>query len=291
MHLTKLTSTTRLLLVAVVGLSYLCNCLAIWNLWCEVLDFELVIVSQAALNDIEVMLTLTLNDGLLQLLRVLNQDSWVLILNIVQQLAELLLVALLLSLDSCAVARLWEYDRSYAYVLTCGQSIVCASTLQLNCATNVTCRQLSNLDTVLTCNCEELRELLLITCAAIDKLHTLGNLTTNYAEICNLADVLLNLALEDECNSWLSLVGCQILTLDSCELRSGSRSSWARSNIDDELHQTLCTDVALTACTEDRHNLAVCNAQLQTRTDIVLSKCALLEIKLHKSIVVNGSSL
>ena len=57
------------------------------------------------------MLALSLYNSLFQLFRVLDQDSRILVLGIVEQLAQLLFVVLLLGLDRRSVTRLGEYDR------------------------------------------------------------------------------------------------------------------------------------------------------------------------------------
>ena len=211
MYLTKLTCTTRLLLVTIVGLSNLSNSLTIWNLRCEELHLNLALCRDAVTQDIEVVLTLTLNNSLLQLLRVLNKDSWILETSVEQQLTELLLVRLYLSLNSSTVARLWEYDRLQSdRCRWCSQSIVCLCALQLNGATDITCRKLGNLDTVLTSNGKQLREFLLVACTRVHQLHTLGQLTTNYAEVVDFANMSLHLRLEYEQCHRCSLVSSNL---------------------------------------------------------------------------------
>ena len=289
MHLTKLTSTTRLLLVAIVGLSHLRNRLTIGDLRRDVLEIDLVLRSDARAQDIQVVLTLTLNDGLLELLRVVYQDRGILVLGIVENLTQLLLVALLLALNGSTVARLGEGDRlDRHHIGSSREGIVGLRALELHGATDVTSRELGYLHTVLTSYGEELRDLLLVLRAGIHHLATLGQLTADHTEIGDLANVLLNLALEDECHGGSRLVGYDLGTLGREECGSLQR---ARSDIDDELHQTLRTDVALTAGAEDRHHLAVGHTNLQTGADIVLRQSALLEVELHEGLIVLGGHL
>ena len=289
MNLAELSRTARLFLVAVVGLRNLRDGLAVGYLRREILDIHLVLRREAALQDIEMVLALTLYDGLLQLLRVLDQNRRVLILGIVEQLAQLLLVALLLGLDGGTVAGLREdYRLDGNHGRRCRQSIVRARTLQLDRTPYVARRELRHLDAVLARNGEELRKLLLVARAAVDKLRALGDLAADDAEVRYLAYMLLELALEYECHGRLRLVRRQLLALRREEL---GRRLRARGDVDDELHESLGADIAPRAAAEDRHHVTLRNAQLQSRAYVVLRQHALLEIELHQGVVVDRRRL
>ena len=212
MNLAELARAARLFLVAVVGLRHLGDGLAIGDLGRKVLDIHLVLRCQTALEDIEVVFALTLNDGLLQLFRVGHQNGGILVLGVVEQLAQLLLVALLLGLHRGAVTRLGEYDRLHRDGRRHGcESVIGARTLELNGAAYVARRQLRHLYAVLARHGEELRQLLLVARAAVDQLGALGDLAADDAEVRYFAYMLLQLALEYERHGGLRLVGRQLL--------------------------------------------------------------------------------
>ncbi|GFI53460.1 hypothetical protein IMSAGC022_00047 [Alistipes sp.] len=288
-HLAELSRTARLLLVTVVGLRDLGNGLPVRNLRREELHLHFVLCRKTIFQDVEMMLALPLYNSLFQLFRVLDQDSRILVLGIVEQLAQLLLVVLLLGLDRRSVTRLGEYDRLDANGgRRRGERVVGARTLQLDGAADIAGRQLADLDAVLAGNGEELRQLLLVARAAVDQLHALGYLAAHNAEIGNLADMLFELALEYEQRRRSIGLGMQLLALGGKECRSLQR---ARSHVYDELHKTLGADVALAAGAEDRHHVALRHAEFQTRTYVVLRQRTLLEVELHKCVVVHGGRL
>ena len=235
------------------------------------------------------VLALTLYYGLFQLLRVLYQNCRVLVLGVVEQFTQLLLVALLLGLDSGAVARLGEDDGlNRHHRRGGGQRVVRARTLEFHRAAYVARSQLRDLDAVLARNGEQLRQFLLVAGAAVDQLHTLGYLAADDAEIGYLADMLFDLALEDECHRRLRLVRRQFLAIGREEL---GRRLRARRDVDDELHKPLGADVALAAAAEDGHQIALGHAQLETGTYVVLRQHALLEVEFHEGVVVDGRRL
>ena len=288
-HLAELSGAARLLLVAVVGLCDLRDGLAVGNLRGDVVVGELVLREDARTQDVQVVFALALDDRLLELLGVVDQDRRVLELGVVEDLAELLLIALLLALEGCAVARFREYDGLDRHGRRGGRErIVRARALEFDGAADVAGRELRHLDAVLARHGEELRELLLVARAGVHQLGAFGDLAADDAEVGDLADVLLDLALEDERHDGSRLVGSHLLALGGEELRGLERSG---GHVDDELHQTLRADVVLAAGAEDGHHLAVGHADLQTRADVVLREGPLVEVELHEGLVVLGGHL
>ena len=286
MHLAELTGAARLLLVAVVGLSHLGDGLAVGNLRCDIFVGELVLLLDARAENVQVVFALSLNDRLLQLLGVFHQNRRVLELGVVEHLAQLLLVGLILAFEGGAVARLGEYDRFDRHrSRRSRQRVVRARALQLHRAADVAGHELRDLHAVLACHGEQLRKFFLIARAGIHQFGTLGDLAADHTEIGDLADVLLDLALEDERHGGRRLVGRDLLALGREERRSLLRTG---GHVDDEFHQALGADVAFAAGAEDGHHLAFRNADLQTRADVVLRERSLVEIELHERLVVLG---
>ena len=76
-NFTKLSGTTTLLLMTIFGTSHLGDSFTIRNLRFTKLHLNLLVVLQTPLQSTEVELTLTMNDSLAQLLRLLNNPCWV----------------------------------------------------------------------------------------------------------------------------------------------------------------------------------------------------------------------
>ena len=286
MHLAELPGTARLFLVAVIGLRNLGDGLAVGDFRCDIVVGELVLLLDACAQNIQVVFSLTLDDGLFQFFGVFDQNRRVFELGVVQDFAQFLFVALLLGLHGGAVARFGEDDGFDAD--RCRRSrerVVGARALELHRAADIAGRQLRDLDAVLARHGEQLRNLLLVARAGIYQLGALGDPAANDAEIGDLADMLFDLALEYERHGGCRLGGGDLLALGREETRSLQR---AGCHVDDEFHQALGADVALAAGAEDRHHLAFRNADFQTRTNVVLRECTFVEVELHERLVVFG---
>ena len=107
MNLTKLACTTTLLLVAIVCTCCLGNSFTIRNLRLVILDGNLVIILNTPFEGTQVELTHTVEDGLLQLLRVLNTPCRILLMHTVQYLTKLGIVSLIYSLNGTAIFPVW----------------------------------------------------------------------------------------------------------------------------------------------------------------------------------------
>ena len=99
MHLTKLSGTTRLLLVAIVGTGLLGDSLAIRYLRFAIFHLYLLIVLKTPLQCAQVELTLSVNDSLPQLLRLLHNPCRVFLSHLRKGSHQLLHLLLVDSLD------------------------------------------------------------------------------------------------------------------------------------------------------------------------------------------------
>ena len=93
-NLTKLTGTTRLFLMTVVGTCHLCDGLTIGNLWLQVLDIDLLIVLHTPFQGTQVELSLSVNDDLTELLRLLYHPCGILLTHLRQGSHHLLRITL-----------------------------------------------------------------------------------------------------------------------------------------------------------------------------------------------------
>jgi len=154
-HLAELACAARLLLVAVVCLGHLGDGLAVGNLRRDVFVGEFVLLLDARTEDVQMVFTLSLDDGLFQLLGVFHQNRRVFEPGVVQQLAQLLLIGLVLALDGGAVARFGEDDRFDRH-RSCRsrQRVVRARAFQLHRAADVAGREFRDLHAVFACHGE-----------------------------------------------------------------------------------------------------------------------------------------
>ena len=99
MNLTELAATTRLLLVTIVGTGSLGNGLAVGDAGLLILDLDLVVVLDVPLEGAQVEFALTRNDGLTQLLALLDQQRGILLVHAVEHGTQFLGLALVQGAD------------------------------------------------------------------------------------------------------------------------------------------------------------------------------------------------
>ena len=198
MNLTKLTCTTRLLLVTIVGTSHLSDSLTIRNLWLDILDLDLLVVLHTPLQGTQVELTLTMNDNLAQLLRLLNNPCRILLTHLLQSGHHLLGLALVNGLDGTRELRVRILDEVelILYILTI-KGVTSLNVLKLNGTTNITCYELINLNTVGTSASVDSTQTLLRTTIGIGEVVTTLYNTAHYLEVRYFANVWLNTCLEE----------------------------------------------------------------------------------------------
>ena len=121
--------------------------------------------------------------------------------------------------------------------------------------------------------------------AGVHQLRAFGDPAADDAEVGDLADVLFDLALEDERRGGRRLVGRDLLAFGREERRGLQRTG---SHVDDEFHEAFGSDVVFAAGAEHGHHLAFRDADLQPRADVVLREGPLVEIELHERFVVFG---
>ena len=99
MNLSKLSGTSRLLLMTIVGTGCLGDGLTIRNLGFFKLNLNLLVVLQTPLQGAKVELSLTMNDGLTELFRLLNNPCRIFLTHLQQGCHEFLHLSLVDRLD------------------------------------------------------------------------------------------------------------------------------------------------------------------------------------------------
>ena len=110
MHLSKLSGTTRLFLVSVLGTCHLCNGFAIRNACRLKLNLQLLVVLQAPLQGSQVEFALASNDGLSQLLALFYQPCWVFLVHSQQRSHQFLGLCGINGLNSARELRVRIFD-------------------------------------------------------------------------------------------------------------------------------------------------------------------------------------
>ncbi len=193
MHLTELAGSSRLLLVTVICRSDLCNGLAVGDARSKHVYLNLVLVLESPLYDVYMMLSLSLEDGLLKFLRIFHYDCRVFGSHLVQGLGHLLLVLLLLSLNCSAELGLREIDRLERYVSSrSAQGHICLCCTELHGTSDISCEQVADPLFLLSGHGIDSRNPLLVTGLRILKVHSFRKLTGHDLEICHLAKMRLN---------------------------------------------------------------------------------------------------
>ena len=198
MNLTELTCTAGLFLVTVVCNSNLCNGLSVRDFWSHKINLKFIYVIEFPLENVDVMLSLSAEDGLFQLLRVLYNNCRILCRSTVEKFSEFLLILLLLSLDCCTELRLREFGRCKCVLATCTEGLTNLNALKFNGATYITGLHLRNLLSLLSCSCIDNGNSLFITGLRIIKIHTLFESTGHNFEVSNISQVLLQSGLVEE---------------------------------------------------------------------------------------------
>ena len=245
MNLTKLTSTTRLLLMAILSLSTLSDSLTIWNLWLDEIDHNLLVVLQTPLQSAEVELTLTMNDDLTKLLTLLYNPCRIFLTHSGKCSHKFLCLSLILCLDSTRElwVRILDEVKSVLTILTV-ESIASLDILQLNSTADITSLKLINRHTVSTSTYIYLTDTLLRATIRITEVITRLDASAHNLEVLYLTNMWLYACLEEINRLWSIYIDRHFLTTCIVNLRHLVNE---RNNVAKELHQT--TDTHTLNCT------------------------------------------
>ena len=271
-YATVLTCTTRLFLVGVLSGSDLGDSLAVRDLRSEELDFDLIVVVDMPFEDVDVLLTHTVDDGLAEFLRVLDTHCRILCTCAVEGLAEFLLVFLVDSFDGATIFALRILDRREYLVITRNvESLVVLDSFQLDSTSEVAGCKLGNSLFLLASYGVESGDALLGVVGHVDEVNAFTYLAGENLEVNHVAEVLLE----------SSLVNEQRCLARCIFLRSGS-------HFDEEFHKTLYADVLLAAYAEYRIEAAVYETDVETFVHLFLGELACVEEFLHQGLVALG---
>ena len=198
MNLTKLTSTTRLLLVTIVGTGHLRDGFTIWDLRFLIINLDLLIVLHTPLQGAQVELTLTMNDDLAQLLRLLNDPCGIFLAHLLEGCHHLFSLSLVDGLDGTRELGVRIFDEIELIIYILGvQRVAGLHVLQLHRTADITSTQLVNLNTVSTSTGIQRADTLLRATISVGQVVTTLHDTTHHLEILYLTDVRLDTRLEE----------------------------------------------------------------------------------------------
>ena len=136
----KLTTTTRLLLISLTALCSLCNSLFVVNLWLTLVTLYLELTLQTVDDNIKVKLTHTRDNSLTTLLVSTNGECWILLCKLSKTIIELSNVCLALWLNCNRDYSIRECDRlkdDWCILIT--EGITSTNILKTYTSTDITC--------------------------------------------------------------------------------------------------------------------------------------------------------
>src|SRR5574344_52995 len=172
-YLTELACTTRLFLVTIHLMSFLGNSLPIRNLRSKEFDFNTEFMLQSPFDHVDMLLSLTTENGLFQFLGIFYNNCRILGGHLVQRISKLSLIILILSLNGCTILRSREYDMLISNICPWlrKSNVVLAST-KLDSTTDIPSHKFRNLIFSTTSNSINDRDPLVILCLRIPKILT-----------------------------------------------------------------------------------------------------------------------
>ena len=145
MNFTKLTCATGLLLVTIVSTGSLGDGLAIRNAGLVVDDVKLVVVLKQPLQRAEVELTLSVNNNLTELFRLLDDPRRILLVQTVAGCHHLLGVGLVLRTDSTGILVVGiDNEVEQVVGILAVEGVACLDVLQFDGAAYIACLQFVN---------------------------------------------------------------------------------------------------------------------------------------------------
>ena len=267
MNLTKLTGTSRLLLVTVISTSGLRDGLTVRNLLLVEHNLDLLVVLQTPFQSAQVELSLTLNQCLTELLALLQNPCWVFLAHLLDGAHHLFTLRLVLWLNRADIAWFWIFHQVKAvFAVLANERVARANVFQLHGATDVTGHQLLNLGAVRTGADIKLGDTLLAATVDVQKVVAFVNLTAHHLEVLNATDVWLVGCLEEIKGSWTVGVWLHLFTI-------AGDGGWHLVNewnhIAQELHQTVHAHVLGGADAEHREHAAGCQTLADAFTHLV----------------------
>ena len=138
MNFTKLTSSSRLFLVAIIGTSSFCNSFTIWNLRFIELYLKLFIVFQTPFQGTQVEFTLTMNQNLFQLFRLFYYPSRIFLTHAVQYSHHLFCISFIDRLNSTSIFRIRILNKvKTIFAVFTIQGISCLHIFQFHCTSDI----------------------------------------------------------------------------------------------------------------------------------------------------------
>ena len=289
MNLTKLSGSATLFLVAVFGLGFLCDGLAIGNLRLLKRNGNLLVVLHAPFQRAQVELALAVDDGLAQFLALLHHPCWVFLAHLQQCRHHLLRVGGIHGLDGTAVFGVWIfYEVEVLLRALAIERVACLHILQLHGAADVAGVELVYGNSVGSRASVDLGDALLGATVGIGKVVARLHRARHHLEVAHLADVWLHGGLEEIERLGTIAVGSDFLAARIVHLGHVADKG---NHVAKEFHQAAHAHVLASADTEHGEDAAGDQPLADAHAHLVLGQCLLLEELLHQLLVVLGGSL
>src|SRR5574344_6832 len=198
MHLTKLTSTTRLLLMTIIGTRSLGNSLTIRNLRFTITYLNLLIVLHTPFQCTKMEFTLAMHNSLAQFLRLLYYPCRIFLTHLDKSSHHLFCLSLIRSLDSTGILRVWILDEIISvFIVLRIKGITSFHVFQFHGATDIACLQFIHRYAVGSCACIESSYTLFRAAVSIGKISTGLNFSTHHLEITYFTDMWFHTCLKE----------------------------------------------------------------------------------------------
>ena len=275
--------------MTIVGTCHLRDGLTIRNLGLDILNLDLLVVLHTPFQGAQVELSLTMNDDLAKLFRLLYNPCGVFLTHLGQGHHHLLGLGLVDGLDGARILRIRILDEVVAPLAVLAvEGIACLHVLQFHGTADITSLELVYRDTVGTCTCIDGADALLRTTVRVGQVVATLHSATHHLEILYLTDMRLYACLEEIERCRTCGIGSDLLATGVAYLRHLAHE---RNNIAQELHQTAHTHILACADAEHGEDRTGYQTLADTFAHLVLSEALALEEFLHQCIIVGCSSL
>ena len=198
MNFTKLSGTTRLFLMTVIGTCCLGDGFTIRNLRFVKLNLQLFVIFHTPFQCTQMEFSLTMNKNLFQFLGLFNNPSRIFLTHTIQNSHHLFCIGFIYRTDCTGIFRIRIFNEvETVFTILAIQCVTCFHIFQLHGTANITGTQFINLLTVSSCTNEQLSHTFLRTSVSIIQVITFPNDTAHHLEVLYITNVGFNSCLEE----------------------------------------------------------------------------------------------
>ena len=275
--------------MAVVGTGSLRDGFAIRDTRFFELNLQFLVILQTPFQCTQVEFTLSVHNGLAQLLGLVDNPCRVFLAHTVQDNHHLFRIGFIQRLDGAGIFGIRIFNEVETILSPFGiQRIARMHILQFHRAADITGYHFLHLDTVGSCTCVNLRNTLLRTAVGIGKVFSFVYLAAHNLEILHITDMRFNGSLEEIQGS--RSVGIGFHNFTACIVHR-RHFVYKRNNITQELHQTAHTHILARTYAEYGEHAAGGQSFADALAHLVFGQRILFEEFLHQGFIVFGSGL